>query len=48
MSDGEKVIAVFPSGASIFRLQGAVISSINAPTAELALEFEATLEKSEH
>jgi hypothetical protein len=48
VSDGEKVIAVFPSGASIFRRHGVVLATINAPTVEIALEFEATIEKLDH
>jgi hypothetical protein len=43
--DGERIIAVFPSSASIFRRSGVVLASINAPTVEVALEFEATMDK---
>jgi hypothetical protein len=43
--DGERVIVVFPSGASIFRRDGDVLAAINAPTVEVALEFEAASEK---
>jgi hypothetical protein len=40
MLDGERAIAVFSSRASIFKRKGAVLSSISAPTVEIALEFE--------
>ncbi len=42
---GERAVAVFSSGASIFERYGNVLSTINAPTSELALEFETTMEK---
>ena len=37
---GERVLALFPSEASVFESHGAVVSAINAPTIEVALEFE--------
>jgi hypothetical protein len=45
MLDGERVIAIFPSGASIFSTHGSVLAAINAPTVKVALEFEAVLKK---
>jgi hypothetical protein len=45
MLDGGRVIAVFPSGASILSTHGSVLAAINAPTVQVALEFEAAFEK---
>jgi hypothetical protein len=45
---GERAVAVFFSGASIFERYGEVLSIINAPTIELALEFESTMVKNNH
>ena len=45
--EGERAVAVFSSRASIFERYGPVLSTIKAPTVELALEFEATMEKND-
>lgn len=42
---GERVVAVFSSKALILKTYGPGLSIINAPTAELALEFEAAMDK---
>ena len=39
-AEGQKVIALYPSGASIFFTHGAILTSINAPNVEIAREFE--------
>ena len=44
---GERAVAVFSSRASVFERSGNALSTINAPTIELALEFEALMEKRE-
>ena len=44
---GEKAVAVFPSKGLILERHGSVISAISAPTVELALEFEAQMERND-
>ncbi len=42
---GERVVALYSSGASILWTYNTVLASINAPTVQLALEFEGAFER---
>src|SRR5262245_16435137 len=45
-SEGERVVAVYSTSVSIFRIEGAVIAAINAPSLTMAREFESWSERS--